>query len=57
MLKGSRRAVAGELFPTEAARKGLAGIVIDGPCRDTKTIRTLDVPLLCAIFQSDCGHN
>ena len=29
--QGSRRAVAGELFPTEAARKGLAGIVIDGP--------------------------
>ena len=40
----SRRAVAGELFPTEASRKGLAGIVIDGPCRDTKTIRTLEVP-------------
>ena len=42
--QGSRRAVAGELFPTEAARKNLAGIVIDGSCRDTKTIRTLDVP-------------
>ena len=40
----SRKAVAGELFPTEAVRKGLAGIVIDGPCRDTETIRTLDIP-------------
>jgi regulator of RNase E activity RraA len=42
--QGSRRAVAGELFPTEARRKNLAGIVIDGPCRDTQTIKTLDIP-------------
>ncbi|MCZ6679665.1 MAG: RraA family protein [Candidatus Poribacteria bacterium] len=42
--QGSRRAVAGELFPTEAARKNLAGIVIDGPCRDTQTVRALNVP-------------
>ena len=31
----SSRAVAGELFACEAERKGLAGIVIDGPARDT----------------------
>jgi RraA family protein len=42
--RGSRRALAGELFPTEARRKGLAGIVIDGPCRDTAAIRALDLP-------------
>lgn len=36
----SNRAVAGELFATEATRRGLAGIVItDGPMRDTKAIR------------------
>ncbi len=29
--QGSTRAVAGELFSAEAARKGLAGIVVDGP--------------------------
>ena len=40
----SQRAVAGGLFPTEAARKGLAGIVVDGPCRDTGTIRGLELP-------------
>jgi len=31
----STRAVAGEIFGAEARRKGLAGIVIDGPIRDT----------------------
>ena len=31
----STRAVAGEIFVAEARRKGLAGIVIDGPIRDT----------------------
>jgi RraA family protein len=42
--QGSDRAVAGGMFPTEAIRKGLAGIVIDGPCRDTQTVGTLDLP-------------
>ena len=42
--QNSRRALTGELFPTEARRKGLAGIVIDGPCRDTQTVGTLDLP-------------
>lgn len=42
--QGSRHALTGELFPNEALRKGLAGIVIDGPCRDTATIRQLDLP-------------
>src|SRR5690349_1927418 len=32
---GGTRAMAGELFASEARRKGLAGIVIDGACRDT----------------------
>src|SRR5262249_52277021 len=32
---GGTRALAGELFATEAARRMLAGIVIDGACRDT----------------------
>ena len=38
---GSARAVVGELFSIEAARRGLAGIVVDGPVRDTATIRQL----------------
>lgn len=31
----STRAVAGEIFVAEARRKGLSGIIIDGPIRDT----------------------
>jgi 4-hydroxy-4-methyl-2-oxoglutarate aldolase len=35
----SSRAVAGELFCAEAARRGVVGIVVDGPMRDTKYLR------------------
>jgi 4-hydroxy-4-methyl-2-oxoglutarate aldolase len=42
--QNSRKAVTGELFPTEAMRKGLAGIVNDGPCRDTAVIRNMEIP-------------
>jgi 4-hydroxy-4-methyl-2-oxoglutarate aldolase len=41
---GGTRALAGELFASEAHRKGLAGIVIDGFCRDTAELRNLDLP-------------
>jgi 4-hydroxy-4-methyl-2-oxoglutarate aldolase len=40
----SSKALTGELFPTEAKRKGLAGIVNDGPCRDTALVRTMNIP-------------
>jgi 4-hydroxy-4-methyl-2-oxoglutarate aldolase len=42
---GGRRAVAGELFATEARRRGLAGIVIDGLCRDVAGLRRLGLPV------------
>jgi RraA family protein len=42
---GGTRALAGELFATEAARRRLAGIVIDGACRDTARLETLPIPL------------
>ena len=41
---GSDRALAGELFGNEALRRGMAGIVIDGYCRDTNTLRELALP-------------
>src|SRR5262245_53773182 len=41
---GGNRALAGELFATEAARRKLAGIVIDGACRDTLKLATLELP-------------
>jgi regulator of RNase E activity RraA len=33
------------LFTTEALRRGVAGIVIDGLCRDTRTLAELDLPV------------
>jgi 4-hydroxy-4-methyl-2-oxoglutarate aldolase len=42
---GGRRAVCGELFATEAKRRGLAGIVIDGLCRDVAGLRRLGLPV------------
>lgn len=43
--QGSQRAVVGELFSLEAARRGLAGIVVDGLVRDTRCIRDLALPV------------
>src|SRR3954447_6057408 len=41
----ARRAVVGELFATEARRRGVAGIVVDGLCRDVAGLRRLGLPL------------
>jgi regulator of RNase E activity RraA len=38
-------AVAGELFTTEAKRKNLGGIVIDGGCRDMRSLKKIDFPV------------
>ena len=42
---GHRRAVSGELFATEARRRGLAGIVVDGYCRDVAGLRGVGLPV------------
>jgi len=42
---GAERAVLGEIFTTEARRRGLAGIVIDGWCRDLAGVRRIGLPL------------
>ena len=42
---GGRLAVLGELFATEARRRGLAGVVIDGYCRDVAGLRRLGLPV------------
>lgn len=42
---GDDRAVAGELFGTEAQRRGLAGLVILGRSRDTATLARLRMPV------------
>ena len=41
---GGTLAVFGELFATDAKRRGLAGIVTDGFCRDVAGLRTLGLP-------------
>lgn len=42
---GGRLAVLGELFATEARRRGLVGVVIDGHCRDVAGLRRLGLPV------------
>ena len=42
---GDERAVAGELFGTEARRRGLAGLVVLGRTRDTATLAGLSLPV------------
>jgi 4-hydroxy-4-methyl-2-oxoglutarate aldolase len=41
----TEHAVLGELFATEAVRRGMAGIVVYGLCRDTATLRQLQLPI------------
>jgi 4-hydroxy-4-methyl-2-oxoglutarate aldolase len=41
----AEHAVLGELFATEAVRRGLAGIVVYGLCRDTATLAELSLPI------------
>ena len=42
---GGSVAVYGELFATEAQRRGLAGIVADGYCRDLQGLRRIGLPV------------
>ena len=42
---GGSRAVFGELFASEARRRGLAGIVADGFCRDLRGLRGIGLPV------------
>ncbi|CAM9758704.1 unnamed protein product [Pylaiella littoralis] len=42
---GSKIAVAGEMFSAEAKRRSLAGMLIEGACRDTETIARLRFPV------------
>jgi regulator of RNase E activity RraA len=43
--RGGTRAIFGELFATEAQRRGLAGIVTDGFCRDLRGLRAIGLPV------------
>lgn len=52
---GGRRALAGELFAMEAMRKKLAGIVIDGACRDTAKLTTFSLPMYARSISPNAG--
>lgn len=52
---GGHTALAGELFATEAHRRGIAGIVVDGSVRDVETLRTLDIPVYSRSFFPTSG--
>ena len=41
----TEHAVLGELFATEAVRRGMAGFVVYGLCRDTATLAQLPLPI------------
>src|SRR5918993_618213 len=45
VVGNEQHAVAGELFATEALRRGVAGIVIEGRCRDSRTLARLELPV------------
>jgi regulator of RNase E activity RraA len=45
VTNGGRRAILGELLATEAVRREVAGIVIDGYCRDVRGLRSLGLPV------------
>ena len=47
---GDDRAVAGELFSTEAQRRGLAAFVVFGRCRGSAILATLVLPIYCTGF-------
>ena len=46
----------GELLAAEAQRKGLAGLVIDGNCRDTPATRLLDIPIFSRGSNPNAGY-
>ena len=52
---GSHRAVSGGLFGTEANRRGLAGIVVDGAVRDSDVLRGLPLPVFARFTNPMAG--
>lgn len=46
----STRALVGELFSTEAQRRGLSGIIVDGPVRDVEMLRKLEIPVFAKSY-------
>jgi len=45
----------GELLANEAARRGVAGMVIDGNCRDTPVLLQMSLPIYCRGTHPNAG--
>lgn len=52
---GATNALAGELIATEAKRRKLAGIVIDGACRDVDMISKIKLPFYAKAIYARAG--
>ncbi len=53
--EGDKVAFAGEMFATEAKRKKLSGMVIDGGCRDVRQIRKIRFPVYARYYTPMAG--
>ncbi|CAM9613978.1 unnamed protein product [Ascophyllum nodosum] len=53
---GSKVSVSGELFSAEATRRSLAGMLIEGSCRDTETIARLRFPVYTRFVSPMAGR-
>ena len=53
--KAGNLALAGEIFASEAKRKRLAGIVIDGAARDSAGIKTAEIPFYAKSINPRAG--
>jgi regulator of RNase E activity RraA len=53
--EGDKKALSGELFALEAQRKKLAGIVVDGGCRDVSGTREINFPLFARYITPIAG--
>jgi len=54
----SVRAVSGELFATQAWHYNhMAGLLIDGPVRDSQQLQRLDMPIFATGHLSPCRHH
>jgi 4-hydroxy-4-methyl-2-oxoglutarate aldolase len=52
----TRAALWGELFSTAARARGGRGVVVDGPVRDSRLIRTMGFPVFCrGTLPLDCN--
>jgi regulator of RNase E activity RraA len=47
---GAERALLGELFASEIERRGAAGVVVDGLCRDSAHLASMQLPVFCRGF-------